>query len=233
MGPTSQHGGHAPALPASKRATILAVAARQFALLGYDQAKWADIAHELGLGQTGLYHYFASKAHCLLTIMAESLRDNRDYFDAVRRERTNVTEIIVEAVRHVFALDQAKLDAYVALQSEISLLSRDYVGDSEREQEQHAEARRYARDLNRAWTGFLEEAMRAGSVPRQDPYLLARSLLGLNSQPFQWYRPDSRIDLHDLCRSIEAHALALVFDSAGYLQTSRATSPSPSRRIAD
>ena len=35
--------------------------------------KWAKIADEVGIGQTALYHYFESKAHCLLTIMSLEL----------------------------------------------------------------------------------------------------------------------------------------------------------------
>jgi AcrR family transcriptional regulator len=199
----------------SKRDAILLVAARHFAEFGYERSRWADIAEEVGLGQTGLYHYFASKSHCLFTLMADALRDHRDYFGAVRREVSDPRDVLVQSLRHVFDLGEAGVIRYAALQSEIGLLSRDYDG-SPSERKMHAEARSYARDLNRDWTGFLEDAMRAEKIPRQDPYLLARAVLGLTSQPFQWYRPESRVDLAELHRAVTAHALALVYDAPRY-----------------
>ena len=63
--------------PRSKRAQILTVATEHFGTVGYEHTKWASIADEVGIGQTALYHYFESKAHCLLTIMRNQLGDSR------------------------------------------------------------------------------------------------------------------------------------------------------------
>ena len=52
---------------------ILAAAIDSFGHDGYEHTKWAKIADEVGIGQTALYHYFESKAHCLLTIMSLEL----------------------------------------------------------------------------------------------------------------------------------------------------------------
>ena len=52
---------------------ILAAAIDSFGADGYEHTKWAKIADEVGIGQTALYHYFESKAHCLLTIMSLEL----------------------------------------------------------------------------------------------------------------------------------------------------------------
>src|SRR4051794_21026551 len=208
----------------SKHDAILIVAARHFAEFGYERSRWADIAEEVGLGQTGLYHYFASKAHCLFTLMADALREHRDYFGAARTQTDDPREVLVQSLRHVFDLGEAGVIRYAALQSEIALLSRDYDGSAP-ERKMHAEAQGYARDLNRDWTSFLEDAMRAGTIPRQDPYLLARAVLGLTSQPFQWYRPESRIDLAELHRAVTAHALALVYDAGGYFAELEVGSP--------
>ena len=59
--------------PRSKRAVILTAAIESFGKDGYEHTKWAKIADEVGIGQTALYHYFESKAHCLLTIMSLEL----------------------------------------------------------------------------------------------------------------------------------------------------------------
>ena len=68
--------------PRSKRAQILTVATEHFGTVGYEHTKWASIADEVGIGQTALYHYFESKAHCLLTIMRIQLADSIERFRA-------------------------------------------------------------------------------------------------------------------------------------------------------
>ena len=55
--------------PRSKRGVILQAAIDRFGRDGFEHTKWATVADEVGIGQTALYHYFESKAHCLLTIM--------------------------------------------------------------------------------------------------------------------------------------------------------------------
>ena len=49
----------------TKRDEILAAATERFGRDGYEDTKWADIAADVGVGPTALYHYFESKQHCL------------------------------------------------------------------------------------------------------------------------------------------------------------------------
>ena len=62
---------------------ILAAAIDKFGKDGYEHTKWATIADEVGIGQTALYHYFESKAHCLLTIMSLELDRSLERFREV------------------------------------------------------------------------------------------------------------------------------------------------------
>src|SRR3954451_8839428 len=112
----------------SKREAIITAAARQFAQQGYDLTKWADVAEAVGVGQTALYHYFASKAHCLFTIMAEALRDYRDYFEAARREHSDPVQAIHQAIGYIFELDETGILRFRVLQAEISWLDKDFPG---------------------------------------------------------------------------------------------------------
>ena len=56
-----------------KRQEILAAATARFGRDGYENTKWADIAADVGVGPTALYHYFESKQHCLYEIMDEAI----------------------------------------------------------------------------------------------------------------------------------------------------------------
>ena len=66
-----------------RRAEILDAAVDRFGRNGYENTKWADIADDVGIGPTALYHYFDSKQHCLYVILGEALAELHDRFDAI------------------------------------------------------------------------------------------------------------------------------------------------------
>src|SRR4029077_11803579 len=69
--------------PGVKKEQILDTAIDSFGRYGYEDTKWADIAAAVGIGSTGLYHYFESKQHCLFEIMAKTVADYRVRFDEI------------------------------------------------------------------------------------------------------------------------------------------------------
>src|SRR5436190_17361611 len=81
----------------AKRAEILAAATQRFGRDGYEHTKWADVAADVGVGPTALYHYFESKQHCLYVIMDEAIGDFQRRFTAI----TNQTPDPLEALSRV------------------------------------------------------------------------------------------------------------------------------------
>jgi AcrR family transcriptional regulator len=77
-----------PASSRSKRDAILAAATTYFGREGYEDSKWADVAKEVGIGSTALYHYFESKLHCLYVIMADARGSYRGLRAHHRQVRT-------------------------------------------------------------------------------------------------------------------------------------------------
>ena len=71
----------------AKRTEILAAATERFGRDGYEDTKWADIAADVGVGPTALYHYFESKQHCLYVIMDQAIEDFRSRFELIERRR--------------------------------------------------------------------------------------------------------------------------------------------------
>ena len=67
----------------TKRSEILAAATQRFGRDGYEHTKWADVAADVGVGPTALYHYFESKQHCLYVIMEEAVEDFQRRFSAI------------------------------------------------------------------------------------------------------------------------------------------------------
>jgi AcrR family transcriptional regulator len=198
----------------SKRAAILAAATEEFARTGYRASKWSDIADAVGIGSTALYHYFVSKEHCLFRIMADTLKENRDFFDAAQRASDEPRDVISAGLGHVFEGGQIARIRNRVLVSELSLLSLDHDGPK-REHDAYLEARSYARDVVRDWTRYLESCMRDGRIPdRQDPHLLARALLGISSWVFLWYDPrTTSIPAEKIRDSVLAHGMAVTFST--------------------
>jgi AcrR family transcriptional regulator len=208
-----QNGAKKPS-SRSKRELILATATADFARVGYRASKWSDVADSVGIGSTALYHYFVSKDHCLFTIMAEILRDNRDHFHAISRESSDPRTVIKAAMRYPFEGGAAAADRHRVVMAEMHLLSLAHSGP-EPEHAAYLDARGYAHDIVHAWTRYLENLMRDGEVPAQDPHLLARAVIGLCAYPFAWYDPNTKVPLEHIRETVVAHALGVVFNSAG------------------
>src|SRR5207244_9845841 len=82
----------------SKRSAILDTAVARFGETGYEATKWSTVADEVGIGQTALYHYFESKAHCLLTIMRLELARSYQRFLAAVHEQDGHSQAIEQAL---------------------------------------------------------------------------------------------------------------------------------------
>src|SRR6201986_294074 len=72
-----------------RRAEILTAAVDRFGRDAYENTKWADIADDVGIGPTALYHYFDSKQHCLYVILGQALGDLHKRFDAITAGQAN------------------------------------------------------------------------------------------------------------------------------------------------
>src|SRR5436190_23856138 len=90
--------------PRSKRGAILAAAVEGFGEAGYEATKWSEVAGRVGIGQTALYHYFESKAHCLLTIMRLGLRNSDVAFRRATEDSPTALAALRAASAAAFAL---------------------------------------------------------------------------------------------------------------------------------
>ncbi len=192
----------------AKRAAILYAATERFGRYGYENTKWADIAHDVGLGPTALYHYFESKQHCLFVIMAEAVATFRADFETRRLAESDTRTAICRILEGTFELDEHGVMTNRLIVAEQGLMS------TPRHSPREEQARRFAhaktRDVEMAWSTFLSRAMESGAVPEADPRLLTRSLLGLYNSIWHWYRPGGTVTLDQLRAFYVARSLALL-----------------------
>src|SRR5436190_3840662 len=109
MAARARQSRRAPASSRSKREDIIAVATELFGRDGYEHSKWADVAKEVGIGSTALYHYFESKLHCLYEITAEALEAELERFQRVTGEHDDFTEALAAVVRAAFELNEQEV----------------------------------------------------------------------------------------------------------------------------
>jgi AcrR family transcriptional regulator len=202
-----QTPGRAAPSSRSKRAAILEVATELFGRDGYEHSKWADVAKEVGIGSTALYHYFESKLHCLYEIMAEALQDELEKFERITDEHEDFGDGFVALLHAIFDLTE-----HDVLRNRLLVSEQVLVGvhrTSAREEEARQLARSRTRDLEFAWATFLTRGMEQGAIPQADSRLLTRAILGLYNSVFHWYRPRGDLALADVATFYIPRCVAL------------------------
>jgi AcrR family transcriptional regulator len=204
---STKANGEAPGV-GTKRAHILRAATERFGRDGYEDTKWADIARDVGVGPTALYHYFESKQHCLFVIMDEAITRFRMRFDAVLAENPEPLDALRAVLSDTFELEEHEVLRNRVLVAEQGLLST--ARRSPREEQARQAARARTRDVEFAWATFFARAMQEGVIPEGDPRLLTRAVLGLYNGIWQWYRPGGSLTLDDLRDFFVDRALAML-----------------------
>jgi AcrR family transcriptional regulator len=184
----------ADAGPRSKRAAILEAAVGCFGEFGYEATKWSTVADRVGIGQTALYHYFESKAHCLLTIMRIELHRSHEQFLKATGQDVEPAAALRAALEAAFDVTESEVLAMRILQNHMGLLEAPRT--SKREEEQRQAARALVHDIETSWTALLERGMKAGQFPERDAHTLAQALLGLLVSVWRWYRWGGRLSLN-------------------------------------
>jgi TetR/AcrR family transcriptional regulator, cholesterol catabolism regulator len=194
--------------PRSKRTRILAAAIESFGKDGYEHTKWATIADQVGIGQTALYHYFESKAHCLLTIMSLELTRSLELFREVTTDVTPADKALEAAIAAAYDVTSREVLQMRILQSHMDLLATPR--PSEREEAERQRARGLVREIESEWTGLLERGMKAKDFPKRDPHAMATVVLALIVSVWRWYRPGGPMTLDQVRELISGACLRVV-----------------------
>ncbi|WP_183093602.1 TetR/AcrR family transcriptional regulator [Nocardioides stalactiti] len=183
--------------PGYDQATVLRRAIELFNQRGYDGTSVGDLANDLGLSKSAIYHHVPSKEHLLQQALDEALgaltaaidRIEAADLSAVERLRTTVRSSVVILVEHLPA---------------VTLLLRVH-GNSAAEQE--ALARR--RGLDDRLAAMVRAAVADGDLRADiEPDVLSRLLFGMVNSLVEWVRPG-----HDESAEHLADAVtALAFD---------------------
>lgn len=183
--------------PGYDQATVLRRAIDLFNRQGYDGTSMSDLARELGLTKSAIYHHVDSREQLLAAALDEALDGLSDAIDAAvdAGPGTSAADRLRTAV-------EESVRILVAHQPAVTLLLR-VRGNSE--VELAALARR--RVLDDKLASLVEAAAAEGAV-RSDvpPHLISRLLFGMVNSVAEWYRPDGPVSADELAASLTALA---------------------------
>lgn len=191
--PTPQTRAPRRGRPGYNQETVIRRATELFNQQGYEGTSMNDLAKELGLTKSALYHHLPSKEHILGLALEEALTE---LTSAVERARTAGTDSSAyERVRH---LVQESVKVLVAHQPAVTLLLR-VRGNSELE----LAALKRRRWIDDEVAAIVQEAIDEGSLRGDvDPALVSRLLFGMVNSLIEWHRPNGDVDAETLATAI-------------------------------
>ncbi|NOQ95599.1 MAG: TetR family transcriptional regulator [Desulfobacterales bacterium] len=174
-----------------KTEEIYRVIARLFAYRGYHSTSMREIARELGMNQSSLYHYFASKQDILFTLMNDAMDDvlaileEISSTDLLPEDRLNR---VLSFYTQYYAGDQERL---ILLINEMNSLNEEYRSTLVGKQ------RRYVQLIK----SILEELAAQGKIKQIDPAIATFAFFGMVHYTIKWYHKDGPVSLEQLANS--------------------------------
>ena len=170
--------------PGHDQESVLRVAIELFNQQGYDATSMGDLARELGLTKSAIYHHVPSKEHLLERALDEALGELTAALDTVAADPSYSPEQRLRAaVRSSVVVLAEHLPA-------VTLLLR-VRGNTPAEK--NALARR--RDIDHRLAEMVREAADAGAIRADvDPLLTSRLLFGTVNSMIEWLRDDSDVE---------------------------------------
>jgi AcrR family transcriptional regulator len=179
---------------------MLEGAARLFAEKGYDAASMRDIAQEVAVRPSSLYHHFPAKDHILFEICYGFQRDfNLEVVPELRAERPP-DEALRAAIRgHILFSNRRWPEVLVNMRERRSLPA-----------EQQTAINALRRQYRDAIASTIERGCVQGLFSVPDPKLAATAVLDMVNGTARWFRPRDRRDLEQMAARYGAAAVALV-----------------------
>jgi AcrR family transcriptional regulator len=182
-------GGARRGRPGYDQQTVLRRAVEVFNRQGYDGTSMGDLARELGVGKSALYHHVPGKEALLSQALDEALDGLTAVLD--RPAGTTAYDRLRAAVRDSVRVLVEHLPA-------VTLLLR-VRGNSEVE----LAALRRRREIDDRLAALVSAAAAEGSL-RADlpPDLVSRLLFGMVNSLVEWYRPGGPVDADTLADAL-------------------------------
>jgi AcrR family transcriptional regulator len=181
--------------PGHDQPAVLRAAIELFNRKGYDATSIGDIAEELGVTKSAVYHHVPSKDHLLAEALDEALRE----LEAAVSAATAADGSAYDRLRGVVRRSVVVL---VEHQPAVTLLLRVH-GNGETETTALDRRRRIDARLAVLVARAAEEGALRSDL---DPDLVSRLLFGMVNSLAEWYRPTGPVDVGQLADAVAAVA---------------------------
>lgn len=178
--------------PGYDQETVLRRAVDLFNRQGYDATSMGDLARELGLSKSAIYHHVPSKESLLTTALDEALDSLSEAIDTAAHDAGSTAYVRLRTAV------QRSVEILVTHLPAVTLLLR-VQGNSEVE----VAALERRRALDERLAALVAAAVDEGAL-RTDipPELTSRLLFGMVNSLIEWYRPGGAVDPGVLARAI-------------------------------
>lgn len=186
---------HVRAKRQRRRTEILHAALRAFRERGYHATTLEDIAEQLGIRKTALYHYFPDKEAILHACHRESLAELSRILAGARGLASPQERLAYVIREHVRVMTDTLEGSPLAF--EVTALSAD------RQREVIAARDKYERALRR----MIQDGVAAGEFRPTNPKTAVFAILGAINWIARWYRPDGALQADELGAEFAEHLL--------------------------
>jgi len=175
------------------REQLIDIAARMFDSKGYMQTGMADIAREIGLGRSAVYHYFSSKEEILAALVeAEALKPSLHLQEIIDDQTLSPTEklrrgMIDGIVRRLSAGSRFLL--FSRLEAQIP----DQLGGL------YNRSRRQIYDF---YVRCIRDGIAAGEFREVEPKVAAFAVIGMANWTSRWYSPNGPLSPEQIAEII-------------------------------
>ena len=192
-GATSNHSPHVREKRQRRRQEILHAALRAFKERGYHATTLDDIAEQIGVRKTALYHYFPDKEAILYECHRESLTEIERLMKEAR-ELDTASEQLAHVIReHVRVMTDTLEGSPLAF--EVTAFS------PERQKEMIAARDRYERELR----SIIDRGVEEGEFRSVDSKIAVFAVLGAINWIARWYSPEGSVHAPELGAQFAEH----------------------------
>lgn len=179
--------------PGHDQEAVLRVAIDLFNRQGYDATSINDVARQLGVTKSAIFHHFDSKEALLAAALDEALEGLSDAVEAAADETRHDS-----AYARLHATVEAAVEILVSHQPAVTLLLR-VRGNSPLEQDALERRRR----IDERLATVVKQAVAEGDLRTDiDPEVTSRLVFGTINSLVDWYHPDGPIDPDTLASSV-------------------------------
>ncbi|MEW6614069.1 MAG: TetR/AcrR family transcriptional regulator [Thermodesulfobacteriota bacterium] len=175
----------------AKREEILEAATMLFYEKGYQSTSMNDLANEMGLSKSAIYHYFRSKEEILVEIYEKTITDATNELSKLATSDKStidkLREAIINQIEHIMIERQSMLKIF--FQEEEQLPDKF-----------HKSIKKRKREYNRLIEGIFTEGISEGIFKKGDPQLFVNAFLGMCLWVYRWYKPNSKYKPEDISK---------------------------------